>query len=70
MRYWVGCTIRTVNTDLVCEIEIGEGRSDGKTQSMFWKEIGGRLDIGDDAGRWFNFMPNREHKGVVYFRTR
>lgn len=67
MRYWIGCTITTANTNISCDIEIGEGRKDGKTYSMFWKDIGGRLYIGDDAGRWFNFTPNGDHKGVVLF---
>jgi len=68
MRYWVGCTITTVNTSLSCDIEIGESLSrEGKTLRMNWKEIGGRLDLGADAGRWFNFAPNREHRGVVLF---
>lgn len=67
MRYSVGCTIMTINTRLSCDINIGESFEKGKTVRMDWKEVGGRLDLGDDDGRWFNFAPNREHKGVVLF---
>jgi hypothetical protein len=65
--YWVGCTITTLNTNLSCDIQIGEKRKDGKTLRMDWEEMGGRLDLGEDRGRWFNFAPNREHKGIVLF---
>ena len=67
MRYWVGCTITTLNTNLSCDIQIGESIEKGKTLRMDWKEVGGRLNLGDDDGRWFNFTPNREHKGIVLF---
>ena len=54
MRYWLGCTITSVNTGLFCEIEIGNNR-ERKEQwgwAQTWQRIGGRLDIRDDAGDW------------------
>ena len=70
MGYWVGCTIKTANTDLACDIEIGEnGVKRGKTIRMDWEEIGdaNRLDLGADQGRWFNFKPEGNYKGIVLF---
>jgi hypothetical protein len=65
MRYWVGCSIVTVNTNLLCDIEIGEKTA--KTPQMNWDKIGGRLDLGADEGRWFNFKPDGNYKGIVLF---
>lgn len=54
MRYWVGCTITTVNTGLSCDIEIGNNRESKEEWgwAQTWQKIGGQLDIRDDAGDW------------------
>lgn len=63
----VGCTITTVNTNLSCDIDICDHITEGKTIRMSWSRMGGRLDLGKPDGRWFNFKPNSEHKGIVLF---
>lgn len=67
MRYWVGCTITTVSTNLSCDIQIGQLSDKEKMFQMDWEKIGGQLDLRFDDGRWFNFAPNKEHKGIVIF---
>ena len=70
MKYWVGCTIKTANTDLMCDIQINDTAvTAAKPYRMDWEEIGmaNRLDLGADQGRWFNFKPGGDHKGIVLF---
>ena len=54
MRYWVGCTITSVNTNLFCDIDIGHirERKEKHGWAQTWKRIGGQLNIRDDAGDW------------------
>lgn len=52
MRYWVGCTIKTVSTDLSCEIDIGHLREGNKTGYYEWEKFFGRLDMGAEKGDW------------------
>jgi hypothetical protein len=52
MRYWVGCTLMAENTQILCELEIGHTRKKKEVWNQTWKRVGGRLEIGDDAGDW------------------
>lgn len=67
--YAVGCTIKTIRTDLSCDIEIGVKIKEKNGFRPFWKTIGGRLDLREDDGVWFYFSPQPENKriGIVLF---
>lgn len=67
MKYRVECAIKTVNTDISCEIEICEVSKKKEVFVMDWNKIGGRLDIGKDEGRWFYLRIKGETKGIVLF---
>lgn len=65
--YAVGCTITTVRTNLSCDIEIGTKIKEKNGFRPFWKTIGGRLDLGEDEGVWFNYFHEGERVGIVLF---
>lgn len=65
--YAVGCTITTIRTNLSCDIEIGAKIKEKNGWKPFWKTIGGRLDLGEDEGVWFYYVPEGERVGIVLF---
>lgn len=65
MPYRVGFTIRTVSTELSCDIQAGY---ESRTWRLDWEYIGGRLEIGSDGGRWFYHRPGGGPRvGIVLF---
>jgi len=52
VRYRVTCTIKTINTDISCDIDIGHSRKGKETGYYEWAKFAGRLYLNPEYGRW------------------